>query len=574
LSLIMRRCSSAPDPVLADDKVRNSPAVQDRCLWRKFLLWTGTVLAGLLVFTALAMPDKPGALASLHHAFSSLWRLPLEGILGAAVLLATPGRARRAVAVVLGAALGVLSILKVANMGFRAVLGRPFNPVLDWTLLGDGYNYLVETSGRVAAIGAVIGVIALSVAVVAVIITAVMHLTAVTARHHRPARRFVAALVPVWIVLALLSGHAFPAMPRSSDNVAVLARDTVLEVPAALADRAKFAELARTDAFRDAPHDQLLAGLRGHDVVIAVVESYGRSALEDPVMASVVGPALATDERKLTQAGFAARSAYLTSSTYGGGSWLAHATFQSGVWIDNADRYRQLVSGDRLTIAKAFQTAGWDTVGVEPGNTKAWPEAKFYGYDRVWDARNLGYQGPRFGWSRVPDQFTLAAFQKHAYAQRTSPMMAEITLTSSHTPWRPVPQTVDWDALGDGAVYGPMAVAADQAPKPLPPVKVRYAESITYSIGSLLSWARKYGDDDLVVILFGDHQPNARVSGKGADHDVPITIIAKDPAVFDKISDWNWQEGLRPNPQAPQWRMDAFRDRFLTAFGKPGIPTG
>jgi hypothetical protein len=569
---LRRRRSPVSDPALADDAAGGSSVAQDHLPRRKLLLWTCTGLAGLLVFTALAVPDKPGALTSLHNARISLLRLPLEGILGAAILLATPDRGRRAVAIALGAALGVLGILKVVNMGFREVLGRRFNPVLDWSLLGDGYNYLVETSGRVAAIGAAIGAIALSLAFVAVITTAVRHLADVTARHHRPARRFVAALVPVWVVLALLSGHAFPGMPRSSDNAAVLARNTLLGVPKALADRAEFAELARSDAFRGVRNDQLLSGLRGHDVVFGVVESYGRTALEDPPMASIVGPALAANERQLTQAGFAARSAFLTSSTYGGSSWLAHATYQSGVWIDNPDRYRQLVSGDRLTITKAFQTAGWDTVGVEPGNTKAWPEAEFYGYDRVWDARNLGYRGPRFGWSRVPDQFTLAAFQKYAYANKQGPIMAEITLTSSHTPWSPTPQLVDWDALGDGTVYGPMAEAGEQPLKGVAPIQVRYAESINYSIGSLLSWARTYGDDDLVLILFGDHQPNARVSGNGASHDVPITIVAKDPAVFDKIAGWNWEEGLRPSAEAPLWKMDAFRDRFLTAFGTPDSP--
>ena len=30
---------------------------------------------------------------------------------------------------------------------------------------------------------------------------------------------------------------------------------------------------------------------------------------------------------------------------------------------------------------------------------------------------------------------------------------------------------------------------------------------------------------------------------------------------------WGWQPGLRPAPDAPVWRMDAFRDRFLSAFG-------
>jgi hypothetical protein len=49
---------------------------------------------------------------------------------------------------------------------------------------------------------------------------------------------------------------------------------------------------------------------------------------------------------------------------------------------------------------------------------------------------------------------------------------------------------------------------------------------------------------------------------------VPISVIAHDPAVLDKISGWGWQDGLRPSRQAPVWRMSAFRDRFLSAFGE------
>jgi hypothetical protein len=48
---------------------------------------------------------------------------------------------------------------------------------------------------------------------------------------------------------------------------------------------------------------------------------------------------------------------------------------------------------------------------------------------------------------------------------------------------------------------------------------------------------------------------------------VPISIIAHDPKVTDQIAGWGWQDGLRPNPQAPVWPMAAFRDKFLTAFG-------
>jgi len=63
------------------------------------------------------------------------------------------------------------------------------------------------------------------------------------------------------------------------------------------------------------------------------------------------------------------------------------------------------------------------------------------------------------------------------------------------------------------------------------------------------------------------------VVGDTASRDVPITIVARDPAVLDRVAGWGWTAGLEPGPGAPVWPMNAFRDRFLTAFGpQPGAP--
>ena len=79
-----------------------------------------------------------------------------------------------------------------------------------------------------------------------------------------------------------------------------------------------------------------------------------------------------------------------------------------------------------------------------------------------------------------------------------------------------------------------------------------------------------YADDDLVVVMLGDHQPATIVSGDDAGHDVPVTIIAKDRAVLDAIGPWAWDRGLRPSDDAPVARMDTFRDDLLHAFGPAG----
>ena len=62
-----------------------------------------------------------------------------------------------------------------------------------------------------------------------------------------------------------------------------------------------------------------------------------------------------------------------------------------------------------------------------------------------------------------------------------------------------------------------------------------------------------------MVVFLGDHQPAPIVTGGGASRDVPITIVAKDPAVLSQISSWGWERGLKPGPDAPVWPMEAFR---------------
>jgi hypothetical protein len=99
-------------------------------------------------------------------------------------------------------------------------------------------------------------------------------------------------------------------------------------------------------------------------------------------------------------------------------------------------------------------------------------------------------------------------------------------------------------------------------------VRGAYGQSIEYSLNALFSFVQHYGNDDLVLVVLGDHQPSTIVTGlhPKLSHDVPVSVIAHDPAVLDRIAGWGWEDGLRPGPQAPVWPMSAFRDRFLTAF--------
>jgi hypothetical protein len=147
--------------------------------------------------------------------------------------------------------------------------------------------------------------------------------------------------------------------------------------------------------------------------------------------------------------------------------------------------------------------------------------------------------------------------------------MAEVELTSSHGPWAPLPTTVAPAALGDGSVYDGIqadAVTAAQLWSDRTAVPAAYRASIAYSLTSLMSFVEGHADDDLVVVMLGDHQPSTIISGFGGDRAVPVTVIARDPRVVARLADWGWRAGLRPDARGPVWPMAAFRDRFLRAF--------
>jgi phosphatidylglycerophosphate synthase len=520
-----------------------------------------TVLAVLLVWAALVAPNEPSDLT-----LGAFVRLPLEllVVVGLAVLL--PATARRVLVVVVGAVLSVLVVVKVLDIGFFTAFDRPFNPVDDSSYVGIGIETLRDAIGRSQADLVVVVAAVLVIALLAIPVLALLRVTRVAAGHRDWALRAAAVLGVVWVAFRVVGA------PVASSSAAALAVDEVQAVRTGLQDREIVARLIADDRFRATPGDRLLTGLRGKDVLLVFVESYGRVAVQGSSFSPRVDAVLDRGDAQLRAAGFSSRSAFLTSPTFGGLSWLAHSTLQSGVRVDGERRYGQLVQSNRLTLTRAFKRAGWRAVGVMPANRRAWPEGStFYDYDTIYDRRNLGYRGPDFGLPPMPDQYTFRALQRRELVKRHRPsLFAEVDLVSSHAPWTRIPRLIPWDDVGDGSIFGriPPEEATNAALfGDAKRARAAYGHSIEYSLRSLFSFVQHYGDKNLVLVVLGDHQPATLVTGEGPTHDVPISVIAHDPKVMARISGWGWQDGMLPSPQAPVWPMDGFRDRFLAAFG-------
>jgi len=523
------------------------------------------LLAALLgLHLILVMPAGAGAWSLAGPAM-----LPLElAIVLAAMALAPAGR-RRPVGRLVLALIALVLLLKLADLAARTTLGRTFNPVFDLHLVAAGWALVTGAVGTAVAVGWAVA----TAAAYALVIVATGRALAVVAAW-LDARVSGGRERGMVVGLALLVAGAAALLGSSAPNAALLADRWRAGVDAAASLRT-LAQDAAADAQADVASGELLDGLRGRDVLFLVVESYGRSALEDARYAPSIRARLEGFEDTLAAAGYGARSGWLTAPVKGGQSWLAHATLLTGLRIDHQQRYASLLASERRSLIHGFARAGWRTVAVMPAITMPWPEGAWFGYDATYTADDLGYAGAPFNWVTMPDQYTLSALERLELARPDRPpVMAEVALISSHAPWTPIPPVLDWEAVGDGSVFTPYARAGDPPAvvwRDVERVRAQYLKAVDYALANLASYVATFGRDDLVLVVVGDHQPAPLVTGEGAGFDVPMHIIAA-PEVLGEIDGWGWSTGLTPGEDLPAWPMAAFRDRFVDAFSGAASP--
>jgi hypothetical protein len=323
------------------------------------------------------------------------------------------------------------------------------------------------------------------------------------------------------------------------------------------------------------PLQSNLAALGGADVLLLFCESLGRIADDRPTLAQALQPArnqLAAAIRE-TQRGVV--SAYVRSPTFGGHSVLAHLTLLSGIEVRDPDRYALLMTQQRPTLVSVFKAHGYRTVDVMPGMRQSWPEGAFYGFDEIYDAAKLDYRGPAFGWWRIPDQFSLAAVDA-AELQRPArqPLFMFFPTVSTHMPFVPTPPLqADAVRLLSAQPFdsAPLQRALAQEPD-WTRMEGAYAGSVAYFLDVIAQYLREHADKPFVMIILGDHQPAANVSGENASWDVPVYVISSQPAILSALETHGFRSGLTPAPHAVG-AMQELTPWLLTAFDGPNSAT-
>jgi len=434
---------------------------------------------------------------------------------------------------------------RYAEVTAPALYGRPVN--LYWDS-----QHLPKVAAMLAEVGPwwLVGLIAVAlIALLGALITALALCLGVLSRAlNVPAgRRVVGALAGFVVALyAFASWLDWPVRHKYS-----------LPVSATYLQQARFVVAAsRAARDRDLPGLALPKGgvdrLKGDDVLLLFLESYGAVTYDEPGIARVVSPARDELAHAAAESGRHVVSAYASSPTFGGGSWLAHASFMSGVEVRDTGDYMRLLTQERETWPKLFEATGYRAVAVMPGMRSAWPEGSFYGFDTIYDELALDYHGPDFGWWRIPDQFSLArAAELEAHSESHAPRMIFMPTINTHIPFLPVPPyQADWNRVLKADPYPAEDVEASLAAAPdWEALGGPYAASFVYTFTYLAGYVRDRAGADETLILLGDHQPAASVAGVGARWDVPVHVVTSHADVAAALVAAGFVEGVALAPQ-------------------------
>lgn len=411
--------------------------------------------------------------------------------------------------------------------------------------------------------------IAAAVAGLAVVIAAVYLLARLALRH-----------------LAFELQHLRPRLVLGSAATLVIAAFAMQQVTSVASVGSAFADPAASAYFRQARYLVAMAGtggasavlgdspdfgadlrgLEGADVVLVFLESYGAVTFENPAFAGALAASRRNLDAAVSEAGRELISAYVESPTFGASSWLAHLSLLSGVKVADQYAYTSLMASSRNTLVTAFARGGYRTAALMPGMRQPWPEGAFYGFDVIYGRDLLAYEGPEFGWWGIPDQFALARLDAlERSAPSRPPLFAVFPTSTSHAPFGPVPPFLpEWSRALQADGYRQEDVANAAAPD-LTDLAPSYLRAIAYGYDTLAGYIRAHAGENLVMVVIGDHQPPAAVSGRAAPRDVPVHIIASRDDVLRRLRQNGFRTGLTPErPGAGE--MHALVPALLGAF--------
>lgn len=521
-------------------------------------------VAGILLLLVLQ-----ALLAWDFRTFSSLFEWQMESwffpvIAGLAVLLA--GRVSGWILWPLAVWCGLLLLARLTEFGLLTFFGREMDLKWDIWMLPNLRDLVVHTVGPAAAFGILLLVLLLAFLLVALIGLILKGTTLVL---NRPLR------LSVWIFLpavVLLLERDKPERSQSQRLITAVAETWYFHTYQDTMDQ------LLVQAHRNQvglPLD--LGRLDGADVLIFFVESYGRIAWDAPEYRDRFLPRSKPLEAAFEEAGYHVSSRFVRSPVIGGGSWLAHATFLTGLNTDHQILWERLLQSPIRPLPGFFSDKGYETVSVMPAmKIEKWPEGKYFEFTRdIW-FYDFGYEHHGYHWSPMADQFAILRFDELVLQSTDEPVFAEFVLTSSHAPFAVVPPFHDgeWneEALMRTLRSRPMRFF-DNDYHLLKEGPEGYATAVEYTLKSITDFVTRHYQRDGLVVIIGDHQPMAFMPGTQTK-DVPMHIMTRDAEIHERLLQNGFSADWSPDQEIPSLPMEAFMAFFLKVLSNSQTPQG
>ena len=281
------------------------------------------------------------------------------------------------------------------------------------------------------------------------------------------------------------------------------------------------------------------AALRGRDVYLIFMESYGAVAYDNPQAVAGLAAARRRFADDIAAGGRQVVSAFMRSPTYGGASDLAHLSVLSGIDLSDPMRHDLLLTTDRPTLTTLFRASGYQVFGLYPALRWEWPERAFYGFDEFIDsaraglsrpaARLLEHSRPVFaGALRAAASAPAPTRRRGSCSFRPSPATFPFSPVPPYQPdWQRVLTDQPFDAADVERALAEQVNWLNMFPD--------YLRMVEYTYRWLGGFLRQPEPRETVFVLLGDHQPTANISGEGASWDVPVHIVSRDAALLPAL---------------------------------------
>jgi hypothetical protein len=308
------------------------------------------------------------------------------------------------------------------------------------------------------------------------------------------------------------------------------------------------------------------------DVLLFIVESYGRVLATDPSMRTAHAALLEELERSLSLSGWQMASAFSRSSVSGGRSWIAEGTMVMGTEIRYEAVFHHLVSHAHTVpnLVSFFSAQGYEAVLLVPADRDraGLGIENRYGFDRILHHETLRYPGPAVGWGIVPDAFSLAFARKNVLDERTRPVFFDFHMVTSHAPWVVPDETGNPARTADANLEATAVRNRNELTKGAKTLALRrlrlyerkadgrfgfeiplveqarrdYQQTIRYDLVLIADYLRARGRDALVVVI-GDHQPPV-ITDVHETFDTPVHVLSRDARRLEQLRTLGFVEGL------------------------------